>query len=244
MYQAFSVAAASVVLSVFLAAPVVAADPIGSTAPSTAPPTASATDATPSPTTASPDPNGWVTYTSDQYGFSGGYPRDWTVRPAERDWTFEADAADRSSPAMERFMAPDGSVQVSAWSVPLAPGTAVADRPGLEAWVETYCAETGNAPCSGIHERAVSLCLERRDCHPALLVPFDEDVQAFFTGGIYDADAMIVVAVWSGETQPAVAAYGGAQRLLEAFLSTMSVWPESVPFEERVGRAVPTPSPS
>jgi len=145
---------------------------------------------------------------------------------------------------MERFIAPDGNVGVSARSVPLAPGTAVADRPGLEAWVETYCPETGNAPCSGIHERAVPLCLERRDCHPGVMVPFDDDVQAFFTAGIYDADKMNVVAVWSGESQPGVAPYGGAHRLLEAFLSTMSVWPESVPFEERVVREVPTSSPS
>jgi hypothetical protein len=244
MHRTFSVAATSVVLSVFLAAPVMAADPTGSPPPSSAPRTVDAASVTPAPTSPSLDPSAWVTYTSEQYGYGVGYPPDWTVRSAERDWTFEADAADRASPAMERFIAPDGSVGVSAWSVPLAPGTAVGDRPGLEAWVETYCAETGNAPCSGIHERAVPLCLERRDCHPGVMVPFDDDVQAFFTAGIYDADKMNVVAVWSGESQPGVAPYGGAQRLLEAFLSTMSVWPESVPFEERVVRAVPTPSPS
>lgn len=245
MHRAFSMAATSVVLSVFLAAAVVAADPTGSTAPSSAPPTADTADVTPSPPpTASLDPSDWITYTSDRYGFSVGYPADWTRRSAERDWTFEADASDWSSPAMDRFIAPDGTVRVSAWSVPLAPGTTLANRLGFEAWVETYCAATGNAPCTAIHERAVPLCLEKWDCHPGLLVPFDEDVQAYFTGGIYDADKMIVVAVWSGETQPTVAPYNGSQRLLEAFLSTMGVWPESVPVEERVVRVVPTPSPS
>ena len=58
-------------------------------------------------------------------------------------------------------------------------------------------------------------------------------MQAFFSAGIYDADAMTVVAVWRGESDSAVSPYGGAQRLLEAFLSTMEVWPASTPYEER-----------
>jgi hypothetical protein len=121
MHRAFAVAATSVVLSVFLAAPVVAADPAGATAPSTNPPTAGMADVTPPPTTSSLDTSDWVTYTSDRYGFSVGYPADWTPRSAERDWTFEVDAVDPSSPAMEQLIAPDGNVRVSAWSVPLAP---------------------------------------------------------------------------------------------------------------------------
>jgi len=66
-----------------------------------------------------------------------------------------------------------------------------------------------------------------------MLMPFRDDVQAFFSGGIYDADAMTVVAVWRGESDPSVARYAGAQRLLEAFLSTMQVWPASTPVRER-----------
>ena len=49
------------------------------------------------------------------------------------------------------------------------------------------------------------MCLERRDCHAALLVPFKDSVQAFFSAGIYAADAMTVVAVWRGESDPEVA---------------------------------------
>jgi hypothetical protein len=64
-------------------------------------------------------------------------------------------------------------------------------------------------------------------------VPFQDDVQAFFSGGIYDGDTMTVVAVWRGERDRSVARYGGAQRLLEAFLSTMQVWPASTPLSER-----------
>jgi hypothetical protein len=75
----------------------------------------------------------------------------------------------------------------------------------------------------------VPLCIEVRDCHPGVLVgvaaPFDREVQAFFTGGIYPGQ-MVVATVWRGETDPSVARYGGARRLLEAFLSTMCVWPE------------------
>ena len=98
------------------------------------------------------------------------------------------------------------------------------------AWAADYCEATGiTTPCTGIEDRAVELCLEKRDCHPGLLVPFENDVQAFFSGGIYNEDAMTVVAVWRGESDPSVARYGGAQRLLEAFLSTMQVWPASTP---------------
>ena len=55
---------------------------------------------------------------------------------------------------------------------------------------------------------------------------------------------MTVVAVWRGQGDPTVATYGGSRQLLEAFLSTMSVWPESVPFDDRQVRDVPIPPPS
>lgn len=85
---------------------------------------------------------------------------------------------------------------MSVWNVPLDPRTSVgSSNDGLEAWVEEYCARSDNAPCTGINDRAVQLCLEKWDCHPGLLVPFKNDVQAFFSGGIYDGDAMTVVAV-------------------------------------------------
>ena len=55
---------------------------------------------------------------------------------------------------------------------------------------------------------------------------FADDVQAFFPD--VDGAPMNVVAVWYGESSPAVAEYGGSQKLLEAFLSTMNVWPARV----------------
>lgn len=186
-----------------------------------------------SPTPEPPiDTAGWTTYTSSQYEFTVSHPADWRVLPATRAWAWEADVGkDQSTtPGADHFTAADQSVRISAWSIPLDPGTTLDGvEANLAAWVEDYCRRTGNTSCSGIADRAVPMCLERRDCHPALLVPFKSDVQAFFAGGIYDPTAMTVVAIWRGESAPAVASYGGSQRLLEAFLSTIQVFPNPNP---------------
>jgi hypothetical protein len=188
------------------------------------------------PVSPTPEPSidtaGWTTYTSSQYEFTVSHPADWRVLPATRAWAWEADVGkDQSTtPGADHFTAADQSVRISAWSIPLDPGTTLDGvEANLAAWVEDYCRRTGNTSCSGIADRAVPMCLERRDCHPALLVPFKSDVQAFFAGGIYDPTAMTVVAIWRGESAPAVASYGGSQRLLEAFLSTMQVFPNPNP---------------
>jgi hypothetical protein len=99
--------------------------------------------------------------------------------------------------------------------------------------------------CEGVLKRAVPLCVELRDCHPGLLVPFNYEVMAFMTGGTF-GDTMTVVAVWWGESEPATAPFGGSQNLLEAFLSTMGVWTEEARDAEIERRDNPevTPSPS
>jgi hypothetical protein len=191
---------------------------------------------TPSPSTPTASPistTSWSTYQSDRYGFSIGYPSDWTSAPADHDWTLAGDGADWRSTGQEVFRAPNNAIRVSAWSIPVDRGATPETSEAVEAWVVAYCNASANTGCDQIHDRAVPLCVEARDCHPGLLVPFEGDVQAFFTGGIY-GDTMVVVAVWWGESDPAVAPYGGARRLLEAFLSTMQVWPASVPFQDRV----------
>jgi hypothetical protein len=179
------------------------------------------------------DTTNWTTYTSDQYGFKVGHPPDWNEIPASRSWE-SPDAGDPApSRAHDTFQSPSDAVRVSAWQVPLDPGTSIESNGDIETWVEEYCEESSNTPCTGINDRAVELCLEKWDCHPGLLIPFQHDVQAFFSAGIYPADAMTVVAVWWAEDAPAVNQYGGSQRLLEAFLSTMAVWPASTPRDAR-----------
>jgi len=181
--------------------------------------------------TASPiDTTSWTTYESDRYGFSIDHPADWTVAPASHDWTMAEDADNWLSSGQEVFRSPN--IRVSAWSVPVDRGTTPETPAGVEAWVQDYCAQADSGPCTVINERAVPLCVERRDCHPGLLVPFETDVQAFFTGGGY-GERMVVVAVWWEESAPAVAAYGGSQALLEAFLSTMGVCEAGDSFESR-----------
>lgn len=174
------------------------------------------------------DTTDWIVFRSERYGFDIAYPCGWIAQPSTKDWDFEVDAKNWRSSAQESFIAPNLQVRVSAWSVALAPGTTIESWTDVEPWIEAYCQESANAPCTGIHDRAVPMCNESRDCHPGLLVPFEDDVQAFFTGGNF-GDRMVVVAVWWGESQPAVAPFGGSQRLLEAFLSTMGVFPPSGP---------------
>jgi hypothetical protein len=186
------------------------------------------------------DTRTWTIYTSAQYGFNVGHPADWKEIPASWGWRSDADAEDPLSAAHDTFQSPSDDLRVSVWNVPLDPGARVeSSSDDFIAWVEDYCARSHNSPCTGIDDRAIQLCLEEWDCHPGLLVPFENNVQAYFSGGIYDGDAMTVVAVWQGESAPPVASFGGSQRLLEAFLSTMQVWPASTPREERecYGRA-------
>jgi hypothetical protein len=185
----------------------------------------------PSPT-ANPllDTSTWTPYTSGQYGFTIGHPGDWTVEQADRAWSLETDAADMfATTAADSFFtsgAADGlGVRLSVWSVPFEyANDETFDE--VEAWVQTYCEAAGSPTCARMRDVAVPLCIEVRDCHPGLLVAGSSlDTQAFFSGGIY-SDQMVVVSIWRTDNDPAVAPYGGGRKLLEAFLSTMCVWPE------------------
>ncbi|WP_421741592.1 hypothetical protein [Cellulomonas sp.] len=190
------------------------------TVSSSSPPSASA----PSPSAASTsvgapaaapvDTTAWTTYVSERYGFAIGHPPDWTVEPADHDWTMEEDAELVGSTGQEAFLSPMGNFRVSAWSVSSATPEYLSR---VQAWAEEYCRESGNTSCAAIGDRAVPLCNERWDCHPGLLVPFEEDVHAFVTGGDL-GPRMVVVVVWRPESS-------GSRALLEAFLSTMDVCP-------------------
>lgn len=235
--QAGALVAAAAVIAVVAGATVITGRddasspmPAGPVSPPTVSPSISESPSmSPQPLTG---PRSWETYESTQYDFVIGHPPDWTELPATRGWNWEFDARDFLSQAHEAFLSPDGHVRVSAWNAPVD-GIREETIPNLVEWVEDYCEESGNSPCTGIADRAVELCLEKWDCHPGLLVPFKHDVQAFFSGGIYAQDAMTVVAVWRPESSRFVESYGGSQRLLEDFLSTMQVWPSSTPRSQR-----------
>jgi len=101
-------------------------------------------------------------------------------------------------------------------------------RPGagshrLVAWATQYCEAAGLSPCSDIADRAERLCIERWDCHPALLVPFREGTAAFLSGGRFTSP--VVYAVWLSEN-PMVAVAGGSRHLLESYLLTVGVCPD------------------
>ena len=91
-------------------------------------------------------------------------------------------------------------------------------------WAEQYCERARLTPCTGVAARGVPLCIEYRDCHPALLVPFREGTVAFVSGGIFPAAQ--IIAVWRPQSDPALAQYGGARKLLEAYLLTVGVFPD------------------
>jgi hypothetical protein len=167
-------------------------------------PSAAAPTLSPQPSPSPIDTSTWTTYVSDRYGFSIGHPADWTVRPADHDWTIAADDYWFNT-AWETFEAPDATIGISAWSVAVEPGTSV------DAWLQANCPKY-DTPCTGIQDRAIVVSL---DGHPGILVPFTDDLQAF----ILVDSRMYVVA--SG--RPA-AAYDSL-RLLQAYLSTMHLLP-------------------
>lgn len=166
-------------------------------------------------------------YTSAQYGFTIVAPPGWLVDAADRAWIEEVDALDWRSPAHDTFIPLDGDVRVSAWSVPLTTSRPVDSRAALETWIEDYCLGSGISPCAGIADRAVDVCPEVAECTEGLLVPFSDNVQAYFTSSSHGADTMTVVAVWRPETHASVVPYEGARKLLERFLASMGVWPSS-----------------
>jgi len=189
------------------------------TIPPTAAPTASAT-------LPPLDMSSWVSYTSSRYGFVVGHPADWSEVPSTRAWSFERDsnATAPTSAGAEHFTSANGQVRVSAWLVPLEPGTSIDSREAILAWVTDYCTRTSTPACGGLQESAKPFCNEFRDCHAAVLVSFDDWVGLFASGGSYTGN-VLVAAVWRAENAPEVAPYGGAHRLLTAFLSTMNIVP-------------------
>lgn len=203
--------------------PSTSAAPVESTPPASAAPapSASAPDAT---VAAGIDTSTWTVFTSERYGLRVAHPPEWTVIPSERTWTLEEDAGVWDGTAQDGFMGEQGDIWVTLWAVPYAGPTTLA---GVQTWIEQYCSRWGGSNCATIGERAVRLCNGRQDCHPGLLVPFREDVQAFFTGGQH-AGRIVAVASWRPPAYQVVdtGTRGTSREILDAFLSTMDVWPQ------------------
>jgi hypothetical protein len=189
--------------------------------PTQAPPTPTPA---PSPTQAAiaslpPLPTeGWTTYLSDRYGFSIDHPADWSEEPSTGIWTEEADIEAWTSTAPDSFIHPGASVDLgvkaSVWAVRVEPGTTPAS------WIQAWCAATSGTECSGLSVSVIEL--ETADGHPGVLSLYGDIMAAFL-----DGDVMYVVAVWRDETDPSVQPYGGTRRLIEAYISTLTLPVES-----------------
>ncbi|MEP6639763.1 MAG: hypothetical protein ABJC39_10480 [Chloroflexota bacterium] len=170
----------------------------------------------------------WTPYISERYGFSIAYPVGWSAHPADGNWTFpdDTDWPDGMLRTDWFYVEPADNlgVAVSAWSVALEPGTSA------DEWFLEYCRVT-TGPCDGIEGRAVTV---RLDGHAGSLVPFTADIHAYFVIG----DRIYIVAIWQGENFLTIQPYGGARRLLEAFLSTVRLLPN------RESPATSSPAPS
>ena len=160
------------------------------------------------------DTSTWKTYTSTRYGFTIGHPADWVERPSQHDYVFPADAAVCCPPpATENIHTPIDDVGMSIWSVALPAGTTA------DAWIQAYCqVMEADSPCTALQGSTVPASM---DGHAGRLVLFKSDTQAFIPVG----DRMYVVACWRSENELSVVRFGGARRLVEAYLSTMHLLP-------------------
>ena len=163
----------------------------------------------PAPTPFSINTGTWLTYTSARYGFSIGYPADWTVRPGNGGaWSFPADATRFPDSPAEHFANPGDSIEAAAWSVAVQPGTTV------DTWLQAYCPVAEPGSCTALQGLTVPASM---DGHAGSLVRFTQDTQALFLVN----NRIYVVAIWQSEDFIP----GGVSRLLEAYLSTMHLLP-------------------
>lgn len=186
-------------------------------------PSAPAPSSSPQPTPYAIDLTTWTSYTSTRYAFSISHPADWTANPAIRAYDFPADATLYGKPntGTENFVKASDSIEASAWSVAVQPGTTA------DAWIQAYClkAESGD-PCTALANQTVAATM---DGHAGSLVSFRDDTQAFFLV----QDRIYAVAIWRRTDYIP----GGVPRLLEAYLSTMHLLPGGP-----AGSASPGPS--
>lgn len=171
----------------------------------------------PSASAAAIDTSAWVTYASERYGFDIKRPPSWTERPSDHVWRLPQDV-DWENTASESYIgfpgdefAPADGLRVSAWSI------AIDRLLSLDEWIATYC-PLNTMPCTGLKARSVPAEV---DGHAGVQVSFAGETQAFFRidGRVY------VFVVW----RP------GYERLLDAFLSTVTLRPGGPAPQDTVG---------
>ena len=167
---------------------------------------------------AAPSPDGDPTPSSDSAA-SEGPPISPTVEPT-------ADEAGSATPSISPTVEPtiDGFEFVTVDPDEYAIAPTEQSRKLVVGWAERYCELAGLTPCTEMADRAVPLCIEKWDCHPAVLVEFDEGPVAFVSGGIFPEPR--VIAVWRAEFDPELQPYGGARKLLEMYLLSVGVCPD------------------
>lgn len=158
------------------------------------------------PTAATTSTGSWLAFSSVRYGYDIKYPQTWTATPAERNWTLQVDRGDRSTPATDAFMPPDGP-GFTAFSV------SIAGVMTESSWISTFYGPPGDPspdPCSRV---PVVLPLAEVDGHR---VHFFEGVPSSACGGtggfVAVGDRLYVFTIWQT----------GSHDLLQTLLSTVT----------------------
>jgi hypothetical protein len=190
-------------------APSVAPSASVAPSPSTSPSIAPTPSASPLSTAA------WLPFTSTQYGYQIAYPPTWTAERATRNWVFATDrlTVPLSGQADHFLGGPNGNqVGVSGWAADVPVGTSE------DAWLTSYYQNDAGAGVNcGV--TTATLLPTIVDGHPGRIATSTcDDTQAF----VFIGSRVYVFAIWRGETDPSVQSYGGARRLLDAFLSTVT----------------------
>jgi hypothetical protein len=204
---------AAVILGTALATPGLAAcGAAGGSGATAAPVRATVTPPTQPSSAPAPSPSAsWTSFTSARYGYSILVPPDWTLTPADHDWILDKDAAAALAGGADRFARPSEhtGIAATAWALDVDPDLHLVE------WIESYCKLAGSRPCGGVRDQAIPVTVDGRE---GLLVPFDDDQQAF----IHDGSRLHVVAVWRPDGSRSAREYGGARQLLKSLLSSMT----------------------
>ena len=164
------------------------------------------------------DTANWTPYTSSRYGYRIAYPpTDWTAIPGDHDWTFENDIDAFSSTAPDRFETQGTGeglgIRLSIWTDNLEPGTTQQD------WISTYCAAAYPA---GSCTEPTNLVSEVMPGGPYRILGWNNPAGEPMAAFVRD-ETIYILAIWRSKDDPSVRPWGGSQRLLQAFITTITL---------------------